>query len=133
MQRLLVRFQSAGLYLRGNSPNEINDAHARGKVIVALQATRTRRSGSQGEPLGPCRLMEKPGGYDPSVARSSRVGDIQNGGCGRMVMQRPVEPSNAGSNPVSHLKKKILRSRLERRQPSPISCVMQVRILSPLL
>ena len=77
MQRLLVRFQSAGLYLRGNSPNEINDAHARGKVIVALQATRTRRSGSQGEPLGPCRLMEKPGGYDPSVARSSRVGDIQ--------------------------------------------------------
>ena len=38
-------------YLKGPPPtSEINDAHARGKADVALQATRTRRSGSLCEP-----------------------------------------------------------------------------------
>ena len=48
-----------------------------------------------------------------------------------MAMQRSVEPSYAGSNPVSHpegtslfsfWQNRISRSRLERHQPSLIRC-----------
>ena len=35
---------------QGEAPSEINDAHACGKVGVALQAARTRRGGSLCEP-----------------------------------------------------------------------------------
>ena len=48
----------------------------------------------------PRRLMEKPGGYGPSVARSSRAGDAVT--VAEMAMRRIVVPDHAGSNPVSH-------------------------------
>ena len=45
--------------------------------------------------------MEKPGGYDPSVARSTRVGDAV--AVADLAMQRTVTPPYVGSNPTSHL------------------------------
>ena len=44
--------------------------------------------------------MEKPGGYGPSVVRSSRAGDAVT--VAEMVMHRIVVPNYAGSSPVSH-------------------------------
>ena len=49
----------------------------------------------------PRRLMDRPGGYGPSDARSIRAGDTVT--VADMVMQRIVDPPYAGSNPVSHL------------------------------
>ena len=48
----------------------------------------------------PRRLMDRPGGYGPSDARSIRAGDTVT--VADMVMQRIVVPPHAGSNPVSH-------------------------------
>ena len=48
----------------------------------------------------PRRLMEKPGGYGPSVVRSNRAGDAVT--VAEMAMHRIVVPDYAGSNPVSH-------------------------------
>lgn len=45
--------------------------------------------------------MERPGGYGPSDARSTRVRDAVT--VADMVMQRIVIPPYAGSNPVGHL------------------------------
>ena len=45
--------------------------------------------------------MDKPGGYEPSDARSIRAGDAVT--VADMVMQRIVVPPYAGSNPASHL------------------------------
>ena len=52
-------------------------------------------------PIHPCRLMEKPGGYEPPVARSSRAGDAV--AVADLAMQRTVTPPYVGSNPTSHL------------------------------
>ena len=49
----------------------------------------------------PRRLVEKPGGYDPSVARSTRAGDAV--AVADLAMQRTVTPPYVGSNPTSHL------------------------------
>ena len=49
----------------------------------------------------PRRLMEKPGGYDPLDARSSRAGDTA--AVAELAMQRLVAPPDAGSSPVSRL------------------------------
>ena len=49
----------------------------------------------------PRRLMEKPGGYDPSVVRSSRAGDTA--AVAELAMQRLVMPPDAGSSPVGRL------------------------------
>ena len=43
----------------------------------------------------------KPGGYDPSVARSTRAGDAV--AVADLAMQRTVTPPYVGSNPTSHL------------------------------
>ena len=45
--------------------------------------------------------MEKPGGYDPSVARSTRAGDTV--AVAERAMHRIVAPEYTGSNPTSHL------------------------------
>ena len=47
------------------------------------------------------RLTEKPSGYDPLDARSSRAGDTA--AVAEMAMQRLVVPPDAGSSPVSRL------------------------------
>ena len=52
-------------------------------------------------PICPRRLKDRPGGYGPSDARSTRAGDTVT--VADMAMQRIVDPSYAGSNPVSHL------------------------------
>ena len=44
--------------------------------------------------------MERPGGYEPSDARSNRAGDTV--AVAELVMQRSVMPPYAGSSPVSH-------------------------------
>ena len=49
----------------------------------------------------PRRLKDRPGGYGPSDARSTRAGDAV--AVADMVMQRIVVPPYAGSSPVSHL------------------------------
>ena len=49
----------------------------------------------------PRRLKDRPGGYGPSDARSTRAGDTVT--VADMAMQRIVDPPYAGSNPVSHL------------------------------
>ena len=49
----------------------------------------------------PRRLTEKPSGYDPLDARSSRAGDTA--AVAEMAMQRLVAPPDAGSSPVSRL------------------------------
>lgn len=49
----------------------------------------------------PRRLTEKPGGYDPPDARSSRAGDTA--AVAELAMQRLVMPPDAGSSPVSRL------------------------------
>lgn len=49
----------------------------------------------------PRRLKDRPGGHEPSDARSNRAGDTVT--VADMVMQRIVAPPHAGSNPVSHL------------------------------
>ena len=49
----------------------------------------------------PRRLTEKPSGYDPLDARSSRAGDTA--AVAEMAMQRLVVPPDAGSSPVSRL------------------------------
>ena len=51
--------------------------------------------------ISPRRIKERPGGHEPSDARSNRAGDTV--AVADMVMQRIVDPPNAGSNPVSHL------------------------------
>lgn len=45
--------------------------------------------------------MEKPDGYEPSIMRSNRIGDIVP--VADLVMHRIVVPKYAGSNPVGHL------------------------------
>ena len=45
--------------------------------------------------------MDRPGGYEPSNARSTRAGDAVT--VADMAMQRIVVPPYTGSNPVSHL------------------------------
>ena len=45
--------------------------------------------------------MDRPGGYEPSNARSTRAGDAV--AVAEMAMHRIVAPDYAGSNPVSHL------------------------------
>ena len=45
--------------------------------------------------------MDKPGGYEPSDARSIRAGNAV--AVADMVMQRIVVPPYAGSSPASHL------------------------------
>ena len=52
-------------------------------------------------PICPRRLKDRPGGYGPSDARSTRAGDTVT--VADMAMQRIVDPPYAGSNPVSHL------------------------------
>ena len=47
--------------------------------------------------------MDRPGGYEPPDARSTRAGDAV--AVADMVMQRIMDPPYAGSNPVSHLYK----------------------------
>ena len=49
----------------------------------------------------PRRLTEKPSGYDPLDARSSRAGDTA--AVAELAMQRLVAPPDAGSSPVSRL------------------------------
>ena len=51
----------------------------------------------------PRRLTEKPSGYDPLAARSSRAGDTA--AVAELAMQRLVMPPDAGSSPVGRLKK----------------------------
>ena len=55
----------------------------------------------------PRRLMDRPAGYEPTDARSTRAGDAVT--VADMVMQRIVVPPYAGSNPVSHLIILLLR------------------------
>ena len=50
----------------------------------------------------PRRLMDRPGGYGPSDARSTRAGDTVT--VADLAMQRIVVPPYAGSNPVGHPK-----------------------------
>ena len=45
--------------------------------------------------------MDRPGGYEPSNARSTRAGDAV--AVAERAMHRIVAPDYAGSNPVSHL------------------------------
>ncbi len=45
--------------------------------------------------------MDRPGGYEPSNARSTRAGDTV--AVAERAMHRIVAPEYAGSNPVSHL------------------------------
>ena len=63
-----------------------------------------RRDRSPQAPFKICprRLTERPGGYDPSDARSSRAGDAA--AVAELAMQRLVVPPYAGSSPVSRLK-----------------------------
>ena len=55
----------------------------------------------------PRRLTERPGGYDPSDARSSRAGDAA--AVAELAMQRLVVPLYTGSSPVSRLKISFFR------------------------
>ena len=52
-------------------------------------------------PIYPRRLKDRPGGHEPSDARSTRAGDAVT--VADMAMQRIVVPPYAGSNPVRHL------------------------------
>ena len=45
--------------------------------------------------------MDRPGGYEPSNARSTRAGDAV--AVAERAMHRIVAPDYAGSDPVSHL------------------------------
>ena len=45
--------------------------------------------------------MDRPGGYEPSNARSTRAGDAV--AVADLAMQRTVTPPYVGSNPTSHL------------------------------
>ena len=45
--------------------------------------------------------MDRPGGYEPSNARSTRAGDAV--AVADLAMQRTVTPPYVGSNPISHL------------------------------
>ena len=44
--------------------------------------------------------MDRPGGYEPSNARSTRAGDAV--AVADLAMQRTVTPHYMGSNPISH-------------------------------
>lgn len=49
----------------------------------------------------PRSSMDRPGGYEPSNARSTRAGDTV--AVAERAMHRIVAPEYAGSTPVSHL------------------------------
>ena len=72
----------------------------------------------------PRRLMDRPGGYGPSDARSIRAGDTVT--VADMVMQRIVDPPYAGSNPVSHLQKRCCRKGLQPRACDPFRRDLQL-------
>ena len=52
--------------------------------------------------------MERPGGYEPSDARSIRAGNTV--AVADMEMQRTVTPPYVGSNPTSHLERDMERN-----------------------
>ena len=52
--------------------------------------------------------MDRPGGYEPSNARSTRAGDAV--AVADLAMQRTVTPPYVGSNPTSHLERDMERN-----------------------
>lgn len=70
---------------------------------MKTRSTRDERGAGSSPACGvcPCRLMEKPNGYEPFIVSSNLAGDTVT--VADLVMQQIMDLPYAGSNPVGHL------------------------------